>query len=318
MRGDAEATHRAVQVRTEGGQHTGRCGTEVLWTCQRPRLPISPIRSEERAANSRLVLLYHPHSRNGILPPTLHVLQSTLVRSITTCVHLLEIAILRVYDLGGCSPRCASLSKELGLKRGHVCDLPDADRQGSRGHLTTAEVSSRCKRLRSRSVGARGRMSGVSAPGRAVAPRQERMCLQSGSLQYPARTTSPGSPRDRDVANHPVPLGHHHGVGGPMISADRSSHVPCVHVPLADRHPAVLADRQRSEPGRLAQGHPPIHIVEPSQMGRCEIEEDLHAPRTAGLGKPKDRAAFMAASSGPRGRATPCRPITAASRRRCQ
>ena len=40
-----------------------------------------------------------PHAGDGILPPALHLLQRTLVGVITLCDHLLQMAVLRFYDL---------------------------------------------------------------------------------------------------------------------------------------------------------------------------------------------------------------------------
>src|SRR5260370_41425317 len=40
-----------------------------------------------------------PHSRYRLLPPTLHLLQRTLVGCVTLCDHLLEMSILRFDDL---------------------------------------------------------------------------------------------------------------------------------------------------------------------------------------------------------------------------
>ncbi len=39
------------------------------------------------------------HSRNGMLPPTLHVLQGTVVRVIASGDRLFHMLILRFYDL---------------------------------------------------------------------------------------------------------------------------------------------------------------------------------------------------------------------------
>ena len=58
--------------------------------------------SSGREAKSRLIRLYHPIPDMGFFPPTLHVLQSALVRFITICDHFFQVAILRLDNFIGC------------------------------------------------------------------------------------------------------------------------------------------------------------------------------------------------------------------------
>src|SRR5271155_6155618 len=109
--------------------------------------------------------------------------------------------------------------------------------------------------------------------------RGARTAWSDGPVGIPLVRSENRQPRisvHRHVTYGPIALGHNQGVAGQMITAKRSSHVPCMHMPLTKGYTAVLTDGQGTEPRPITQDHAPVCAFDSPQMVFSGAEKSLN------------------------------------------